>query len=304
MTYLRENSSINDRGGFIYEINGIHVSKNVIHSPEIETLLNGANMGNRMKGNDGFIQSMMESEWDIIEKSPFVSMLTFGFLPNVAAALMSKQNEDKKADKISYATAKKITDMAVPGFVKQLAQWTDVEGGGVQPMGEPIKRKPQGTNLEKAFQTFELSVPRLRQRVPVSEMQPTSSQISKLKDYGVEPPKFGTRSQYKIEVDKNHKKEGTTKDGKDYSYMTENEFIKFNNYKKEYLNKGLGIAYKLNLDKEELNKAVEKINRQATLIAKQKLINEGLISEPQEKEDEYMEINEALKELYESEKPY
>jgi hypothetical protein len=300
--YNRDKIKENEDGS--YEINGVHVSKNLIHSPEIETLLNGANMGNRMKGDQGFLLSMLNSEWDIIKKSPFVSMLTFGFLPNVATALMSKQGEDKKADAISYATSKKITDMTVPGFVKQLAQWTDVEGGGIQPMGEPAKRKPQGTNLEKAIQTFEMAVPGLRQNVPISEIQPTSSQISKLKEYGVEPPRFGTRSQYKIEVDRNHKKEGTTKDGKDYSYMTEPEFIKFNSYKKEYLNKALDIVYESKPNKEELNKLLEKINRQATLIAKQKLISEGLISEPEEKEEEEeTDISESLKELYESEKP-
>jgi len=86
--------------------------------------------------------------------------------------------------------------------------------------------------------------------------------------------------------------------------MTEPEFIKFNSYKKEYLNKALDIVYESKPNKEELNKLLEKINRQATLIAKQKLISEGLISEPEEKEEEEeTDISESLKELYESEKP-
>ncbi len=119
--------------------------------------------------------------------------------------------------------------MAIPGFSKELAKWTDVEGGGIQPMGEPIKRKPQGTNLEKFTQTIEMGIPGLRQRVPsvTGLSESDTKKFSPLLGIGIDLPKLGERKTLRLKITINRP------DGK----MTESEYDKFSKLANEYSNK-------------------------------------------------------------------
>jgi len=166
----RNNVKVNDDGSV--DLFGTHFSKNLTHSPEFESFFSGAETGKRYKdkGKDGvapWLTAFVQSDIDIAKKNPFANMLTYGFVPQVATALLSKKDPDEISTKITKAVAKKFTDMSVPGFVKQPAQWIDTKEKGIHPMGEPIKRTPQGTDLEKAWQTFELAIPLLRENVPM-----------------------------------------------------------------------------------------------------------------------------------------
>ncbi len=223
----RNNIKKNDDGSF--EINGVHVSKKLVHSPEIEVILNGAEMANKYNESKEFLKSWMDADWDVVKNNPFFNMLNYGFLPNVATALINKRGEDKRMDKISDAVSKKISDMAIPGFSKELAKWTDVEGGGIQPMGEPIKRKPQGTNLEKFTQTIEMGIPGLRQRVPsvTGLSESDTKKFSPLLGIGIDLPKLGERKTLRLKITINRP------DGK----MTESEYDKFSKLANEYSNK-------------------------------------------------------------------
>ena len=139
------------------------------------------------------------------------------------------------------------------------------------------------------------------------KLEMTTSEVSRLKDYKVEPPRLGVRSQNKIEVDAKHPKVGLSKDGKPYAYMNDFEWDKFNEYRKKYINDALKEIYDaadagdIKLNQENLTDALTRITKQATSIAKSKLIDEGFLSEKnkEDEEDENIEsINTIIKDIY------
>jgi hypothetical protein len=140
----------------------------------------------------------------------------------------------------------------------------------------------------------------------------TTPQVARLKDYKVEPPRLGVRSQNKIEVDAKHPKVGLSKDGKPYAYMNDFEWNKFNEYRKAYVNEALSEVFmaadneEVKLNKENLTDALIRITKQATSIAKFKLIDEGILPEKNEDEetDEDKEtLNDIIRDLFEQAKP-
>ncbi len=189
--YLGKNQIVHNDDGSV-DIFGYHISKNLSHLPEYESLFSGASTAHKFsksteKNIMDWVESFVKSDTEIAKKNPFANMLTYGFLPNIATVLMSKQNDDKKQTKILDAVSKKITDMSVPGFVKQTAQWMDTNEKGIHPLGEINKRKPQGTDMEKFWQTFELAIPKLRENVPISSLSLISTPLTELiKSKGLE----------------------------------------------------------------------------------------------------------------------
>lgn len=164
----RNNIHKNEDGS--YDVFGVHVKSNLVHSPEIESILSGAETGNEYDKKDDkdakdWITSFLKADADIVAKSPFASMLKYGFLANMSAALTTNKDMDKK---VVDAVGKKVADMVVPGFVKQTATAGDVEEGGFDPFGKTIKRRPDrdASDLERFWQRIELSIPGLRQNVP------------------------------------------------------------------------------------------------------------------------------------------
>lgn len=171
--FLRKKIKENEDGSF--EIDGTHISKNLVHSPEFESIFSGAATGNEFdkekeseKSIGKWIESFVESDMDIAKKSPFMSMLQYGFVSHVASALISKKDPDKKLNQIENAVFKKIADMTIPGFVKQPAAWMDTKEPGFHPSGEPIKRSVDGNMVERFWQTMELGLPFLRSNVPLT----------------------------------------------------------------------------------------------------------------------------------------
>jgi regulator of replication initiation timing len=162
----------NDDGSF--ELFGVHISKNLIHSPELESVISGASIANRMAEDkkSNFAAAMVHSDIDILKKNPFLTMLQYGFIPNVAQAMVDKRGTDEsKWAIVKKAVADKVAGMVVPGFLKQPAQWLDTkEGAGLHPMGTPQDRKipKDASGLETIWQSIELGVPLLRENVPLS----------------------------------------------------------------------------------------------------------------------------------------
>lgn len=143
------------------------------------------------------------------------------------------------------------------------------------------------------------------------KLEMTTSEVARLKDYKVEPPRLGVRSQNKIEVDAKHPKVGLSKDGKPYAYMNDFEWDKFNQYRKDYINNALKEIYDaadggdIKLTQENLTDALTRITKQATTIAKNKLIEEGLLPEKnkEDEEDANVEsINSIIKDIYQEAK--
>lgn len=165
--FVKNQIEENDDGSV--QILGVHISKNLIHSPEVESLLSGATTAHERGKGENWIRAFAESDIDILKKSPFVSMLKYGMFSNMASALLSKKDNSSVIDKIQDAVSKKMVDMGIPGFVKQPAGWIDTKESGIHPMGDPIKRTPQGDWMNRFWQTFELAIPGLRDNVPLSK---------------------------------------------------------------------------------------------------------------------------------------
>lgn len=227
----RKNIKKNDDGS--YEINGTHISKNFVHSPELESLFSGAETGNSYdekgeKGSMEWVKSMLESDYDIASKNPFANMLKYGALPNLAGILFKKEGGDKKIDQTADVIGKKISDMAIPGFAKQFAQWTDTGEKGIHPMNEPIQRKPEGSNLERIWQNIEMGLPVLRENVPIKSIPKSDiKEVPELKlliENKIEIPDVGNRETYTVKADAKHPK------GK----MTEDEYKKFVSLVRDY----------------------------------------------------------------------
>lgn len=211
----RKNVKVNDDGSL--DFLGMHISKNLIHSPEFESFFSGSETANKFSEEDNkkvsaWLEDFAQSDWDIAKKNPFANLLTYGFLPNVAITLLSKKDSDAKEQKLSTLLAQKIVNMGVPGFVKQPAQWMDTQEPGIHPMSAPVKRSPQGDMLDKFWQTFELAIPGLRKNVPesgdsgFSDEQLKEPHFEMLKEYGINPPKISAIKEYKVEEDEDHPK--------------------------------------------------------------------------------------------------
>jgi hypothetical protein len=150
------------------EFFGQHISKNLIHSPEYESMFSGAETGHKMDGDESWLKSTIEADIDIMKHSPFANMLTYGFLPSIATAVMSK-NEDTMWQKVGTAVSQKVANMAIPGFSKQPAQWFDTQSGKFSVTERPVKRKAEGTFFNKLKQEAMLGIPFLRNMVPAVE---------------------------------------------------------------------------------------------------------------------------------------
>ena len=170
---MRNQVHKNDDGSA--EIFGQHISKNLTHSPELESLFSGADMGNKHNGKPEYLRNFVENDIEVFSKNPFLQTLQYGFMANSAKA-MSELVKGKDAGdtdaftgKIVDAVGKKVADMTIPGFIKQPAQWMDTKEPGIHPMGEINKRKPTGNMMERFWQNIEMGIPVLRQNVPISK---------------------------------------------------------------------------------------------------------------------------------------
>jgi regulator of replication initiation timing len=170
--FNKDKVKLNEDGSI--ELNGMHISKNLVHVPEFESFFSGAETAHKFKDEKSkfnWIESFLLSDMEILKKNPFLNMLEYGLVGNLINALTDKRMKDESKIKLlEDATNNKVINMAVPGFSKQLAQWMDTEEGGkINPMGTPIKRKPQGDWGERFVQSLEMAIPGLRQLVPTGE---------------------------------------------------------------------------------------------------------------------------------------
>jgi hypothetical protein len=168
-----------------YEIMGVHVPKVLVHIPEYESIISGAETAHKKKGKDqSFIKSYIEADAEIAANNPFLNFLQYGASVQLGKLVTDIANPKKKdvdfTDKASDIMAKKIADMVEPGFVKTAATSFDTkEGKGFYPMGEVIKRRPSGETLDRAWEQFELGIPGLRQNVSKEEKAKRINEITK-----------------------------------------------------------------------------------------------------------------------------
>ena len=167
----RKNIKKNDDGSV--DFFGIHINKNLIHAPEYDSMFSGAETGQKLDGDEGWLNSMISTDIDIMKHNPFMNMLQYGFLPNLGAAIMSK-DEDSMYGKVKKAINQKIANMAIPGFSKQPAQWFDTESGKFSVTEKPIKRRAENEPGVKGYfnnlmQEMMLGIPGLRSMVPAVE---------------------------------------------------------------------------------------------------------------------------------------
>jgi hypothetical protein len=168
-----------------YEIMGVHVPKVLVHIPEYESIISGAETAHKKKEKDqSFIKSYIEADAEIAANNPFLNFLQYGASVQLGKLVTDIANPKKKdvdfTDKASDIMAKKIADMVEPGFVKTAATSFDTkEGKGFYPMGEVIKRRPSGETLDRAWEQFELGIPGLRQNVSKEEKAKRINEITK-----------------------------------------------------------------------------------------------------------------------------
>jgi hypothetical protein len=170
----RNNIQKNDDGS--YNIFGVRIGKNLLHSPEIDGILSGANTGHDYDENKGsWLEEFVKSDAEVISRSPFMSMLKYGALPNIMTDLgnfaTGKTDWGHTKTDIQNRIFKKVTDMAIPGVIKQPASWMDTKEG-FSLKEKPIQRKPEGDWLNRFWQTFEMNIPGLRQNVPEAHYKP------------------------------------------------------------------------------------------------------------------------------------
>ena len=168
-----------------YEIMGVHVPKVLVHIPEYESIISGAETAHKKKEKDqSFIKSYIEADAEIAANNPFLNFLQYGASVQLGKLVTDIANPKKKdvdfTDKASDIMAKKIADMVEPGFVKTAATSFDTkEGKGFHPMGEVIKRRPSGETLDRVWEQFELGIPGLRQNVSKEEKAKRINEITK-----------------------------------------------------------------------------------------------------------------------------
>jgi hypothetical protein len=159
-----------------YEVMGKHVPKNLIHIPEYESIISGAETAHKFHETGDYIKSHLEADMDIAKNNPFLSFLEYGAIRGLGEVMLNEK-EDDKIGKAADVFAKKIADMTVSGLSKQVASSFDTkEGKGFRPMGETIKRYPAGEWSDRFWQQFELSLPGLRKNVP------TENQAADIRD--------------------------------------------------------------------------------------------------------------------------
>lgn len=157
-----------------YEMWGTHISKQLIHSPELEAIFSGANTGNahdleKNKNVGEWLENFIESDIETLKKNPFANMLKYGMLPNLVGAMFSKAPADQVKLKVIDVFSKKLADMTIPGFIKQPAQWMDTDQPGMHPMGDVNPRYPSSKdNLQRFWQGIEVNIPGLRENVPIA----------------------------------------------------------------------------------------------------------------------------------------
>ena len=168
-----------------YEIMGVRVPKVLVHIPEYESIISGAETAHKKKEKDqSFIKSYIEADAEIAANNPFLNLLQYGASFQLGKLVTDIANPKKKdvdfVDKASDIMAKKIADMVEPGLVKTAATSFDTkEGKGFYPMGEVIKRRPSGETLDRAWEQFELGIPGLRQNVSKEEKAKRINEITK-----------------------------------------------------------------------------------------------------------------------------
>jgi hypothetical protein len=158
-----------------YEFFGQHVSKNLVHVPEYESMLSGAETAHRQeKEDESFLESYIVADAEIAANNPFVNLLKYGAIPKLGVLLgdlaYTKKKDSDITGKALDIVTKKISDMVEPGFMKQIATSYDTEEGkGFNPMGETVKRYPAGEFYDRFWQQFALGIPGLRQNVPTKD---------------------------------------------------------------------------------------------------------------------------------------
>jgi len=158
-----------------YEFFGQHVSKNLVHVPEYESMLSGAETAHRQeKEDESFLESYIIADAEIAANNPFVNLLKYGAIPKLGMLLgdlaYTKKKDSDITGKALDIVTKKISDMVEPGFMKQIATSYDTEEGkGFNPMGETVKRYPAGEFYDRFWQQFALGIPGLRQNVPTED---------------------------------------------------------------------------------------------------------------------------------------
>lgn len=168
-----------------YEIMGVRVPKVLVHIPEYESIISGAETAHKKKEKDqSFIKSYIEADAEIAANNPFLNLLQYGASFQLGKLVTDIANPRKKdvdfTGKASDIMAKKIADMVEPGLVKTAATSFDTkEGKGFYPMGEVIKRRPSGETLDRAWEQFELGIPGLRQNVSKEEKAKRINEITK-----------------------------------------------------------------------------------------------------------------------------
>jgi hypothetical protein len=168
-----------------YEIMGVRVPKVLVHIPEYESIISGAETAHKKKEKDqSFIKSYIEADAEIAANNPFLNLLQYGASFQLGKLITDIANPKKKdvdfTGKASDIMAKKIADMVEPGFVKTAATSFDTkEGKGFYPMGEVIKRRPSGETLDRVWEQFELGIPGLRQNVSKEDRAKRINEITK-----------------------------------------------------------------------------------------------------------------------------
>ena len=173
----------NDDGS--YEVFGKHISKNLVHVPEYESIISGAETAHRKAEKDeSFIKAYLTADAEMAANNPFINFLKYGALPQLGMLLGDIANPNKKnvdiTGKASDIVTKKIADMVEPGLMKQIATSYDTkEGKGFHPMGETVKRYPAGEISDRFWQQFELGIPGLRKNVPTEAQSKDINKIMK-----------------------------------------------------------------------------------------------------------------------------
>jgi len=173
----------NDDGS--YEVFGKHISKNLVHVPEYESIISGAETAHRKAEKDeSFIKAYLMSDAEMAANNPFINFLKYGAIPQLGMLLGDLATKNKKdvdvVGKSSDIIAKKIADMVEPGMMKQIATSYDTkEGKGFHPMGETVKRYPAGEISDRFWQQFEMGIPGLRKNVPTEAQSKDINKIMK-----------------------------------------------------------------------------------------------------------------------------
>lgn len=186
---------------------GKTIPKEFAHVPEYESIFNGVRTANSFKETDeNWITSFLMSDIETLKKNPFFQEMGYGLLGTLTAAMFDKNmKEEKKIDMLQDALTKKVLNLAIPGFVQQVAQFTDK-----LPNGELASRKPEGDWGTRFVQTLEAAIPGLRQNVPLqykdiftNEEVNKNPTLSKLKEMGVDMPNLSNQK-FKVEKDAAH----------------------------------------------------------------------------------------------------